>query len=197
MALGTILLPYDGSEAADALLRLACQVVGTRGRLIALYSTRISASVPLEPLPAWIDKEGNDALDHAEMVAAAQGIAIETVLTRVRRPIDAIVAEARACEATAIFLPQPSWRRPWKRLHVIFTAHSLLRQTSCQVLVGAWLGATYDRRTWHDVADGAWRTSASPFDRAERTPTGSVSSGSRGYALQPLRFHGTSETPGY
>ena len=158
MALDTILVHYDGSESADAMLRLAWQVVGARGRLIALYTTRIPASLPLDWLPSWIDNDGNKMLDRAEVLAAAQGVAIETTLTRVRRPVDAIIAEARACEAAAIFLPQPSWRRPWRRLRAVITACSVLRRAPCPVLVGSWLGAAgdagrYDR--WKGHAD-AW-----------------------------------------
>jgi len=169
MALGTILLLYDGSESADALLRLACQMIDARGRLIALYTTRIPASLPLDPLPTWIDQDGNEALDRAEAVASARNVAIETRLTRVRRPVDAIIAEARECEATAIFLPQPSWRWPVRRVRAMFTARSVPRRTACPVLVGSWREAAGHPR-WHDAADGTWRHSTGVFGRARDAP---------------------------
>jgi nucleotide-binding universal stress UspA family protein len=151
MAIDTIVLPYDGSEAADAMLRLACQVVDRPGRLIALYTTRVPASLPLDPLPAWFDDEGNEKLDRAEALAAARDVAIETTLTRVRRPVDAIVAEARRCEAAAIFLARPSWRRPWRRLGAAITARAVRRRAPCPVLVGSWFGPA-DYAGWNDAA---------------------------------------------
>jgi nucleotide-binding universal stress UspA family protein len=139
MALGTILVPYDGSEPADAMLRLACRAIGKGGQVIVVYMTRIPPSLPLDPLPDWIDAEGNAALDHAEAVAASLGVTIETWLTRVRHTVDAIVGEARIQEVDAVFLPLWSWRHPWRRLRAIRAARAVVRQVSCAVLLGAYV----------------------------------------------------------
>lgn len=139
MALGTILVPYDGSEPADAMLRLACRTAGREGRVIVMAMTRIPASLPLDPLPCWFDAEGNAALDRAEAVAGSLGVPIETQLLRVRYTIDAIVDEARIQEVDAVFLPLWSWRHPPRRIRAIRAARVLVRQLSCAVLLGAWL----------------------------------------------------------
>jgi hypothetical protein len=141
MTLRTILLAYDGTEATDAMLRLACQMLGTRGRIIALYATRIAPTLPLDPLPAWIDQPGDAAVDHAEAVAATFDVRIETTLTRVRQVADAVIGEARAQEADAIFLPLGSWRHPLRRLRAAYTAWMVRRYAPCQVLLGNWLPA--------------------------------------------------------
>jgi nucleotide-binding universal stress UspA family protein len=138
MALGTILVPYDGSEPADAMLRLACRAIGEQGRVIVVYMTRIPPSLPLDPLPLWIDEQGDAALDRAEALAASLGVPIETWLTRVRHRVDGIVGEARVQEVDAVFLPQWSWRHPWRRLGTLRAARAVLRQVSCAVLVGTW-----------------------------------------------------------
>jgi hypothetical protein len=154
MALRTILLAYDGTEAADAMLRLACQLLGSRGRIIALYATRIAPTLPLDPLPAWIDQSGNAALDHAEAVATTFDVRIETTLTRVRQAADALIGEARVQEADAIFLPLGSWRHPLRRLRAARTLWTLRRYAPCQVLAGNWLPAGAQRAwepAWQDA----------------------------------------------
>ena len=138
MALRSILVPYDGSEPADAMLRLACRAIGAGGRVSAIYMTRIPPSLPLDPLPAWIDAEGDVALDRAEALAANLGVTIETWLTRVRHTADTIVGEARIQEVEAVFLPLWPWRHPWRRLRAARAARVVARQLSCAVLVGAW-----------------------------------------------------------
>jgi hypothetical protein len=106
--------------------------------VIALYVTRIPASLPLAPLPAWMDQEGEVALDHAEAIAQQYGTELDTRLTRARRSIDAILMLARAGELQAVFLPMYPWRRPWPRLRVVLTAWSVRHHGNCPVLAGEW-----------------------------------------------------------
>ncbi len=138
MALRSILVLYDASEEVDAMLRLACQSVDSGRRVIALYVTRIASSLPLEPLPAWMDEEGQTALDHAEAVARQHGVGLDTWLTRARRLVDALAGVTRESEVEAVFLPLSSWRHPWRRLRMLLTARAMRRQASCPVLVGTW-----------------------------------------------------------
>ncbi len=134
MALTTILIPYDGSEQADDLLHLACHDVGTEGRVVALYVTRVPPSLPLDGLPPHMDAAGNDALDRAERVTRRYDGILETHLVRARREADAIVGEAGAIAADAIFLPLARgsvWRR-WRRARV---AWEVVRRAPCRVLL--------------------------------------------------------------
>jgi nucleotide-binding universal stress UspA family protein len=109
MALGSILVLYDASEDADAMLRLA-----------------------------WMDDEGQAALDHADAVARQHGVELDTWLTRARRVADALAGVMRESEVEAVFLPLCSWRHPWRRLRMLLTARAMRRQASCPVLVGTW-----------------------------------------------------------
>jgi len=134
MALQTILVPYDGSAQADDLLHLACQEVGAEGRVVALYVTRVPPSLPLDPLPARVDEMGNDALDRAERVTRCYDGIVETRLTRARHVADAIVGEARATEADAIYVPLERsgiWRC-WRRARA---AWRIARRAPCRVLL--------------------------------------------------------------
>lgn len=143
MALDTILVPYDDSERSDALLRLACRTVTTRGHIVVVYMVRLPSGVPLEPLPPEIDCKGDIALDRAEMVAAEMGITIEKWLTRVHDEVDAIVGEARLHHADAVFLPLWSWTHPLRRLRGNRTARRVVRSVACPVLVGDWKQGEY------------------------------------------------------
>ena len=105
MATGSILVLYDGGREADAMLHLACRAAGTRCGVTALYVTRIATSLPLGPLPDWMDRAGEEALNHAETITDQYGTELDTRLTRARRPIDAILLFARAGELQAVFLP--------------------------------------------------------------------------------------------
>jgi len=131
----TILVPYDGSSQADDLLHLACEVVGAEGRVVALYVTRVPPSLPLDPLPAHVDAAGNDALDRAERVMRRYDGIVETRLTRARRVRDAIVGEAGAIGADAIFLPLASGG-VWRRLRRAWDAWTVVRRAPCRVLLG-------------------------------------------------------------
>lgn len=136
MAFGTILVPYDASDAADAMLRLACMAVRERGRVVAVHIARIPPALPLERSPDVYEWAGHIALDRAECIAADMGSGLETWMTRTRDPEEAILGEARKQEVDAIFLSRHSWRHPWRRLREARTVHAVLRRAPCAVLVG-------------------------------------------------------------
>jgi nucleotide-binding universal stress UspA family protein len=119
------------------MLRLACRVIGREGRVIVVAMTHVPPSLPLDPLPGWMDADANAALDRADAIAASLGVAVETVLTRVRQAADAIVGEARVHLVDAVFLPRWSWRHPLRRLRAMRVAHAVVQQMSCAVLLGA------------------------------------------------------------
>jgi nucleotide-binding universal stress UspA family protein len=136
MALESVLVPYDGSAEADALLRFACEVVTGKRRVIALYAERVPPSLPLDPLPASFDLEGNRALNHAETLAWHHGVSIETTLTRVRHVADAIVGEARLEGVDAIFIPLGKRRWPWQAWLLPSMVRAVMRRAPCPVLLG-------------------------------------------------------------
>ena len=154
MVLRRILILYDGSEAADGLLSMACETVWPAGSVMPLYVTRVPAVLPLSPLPRWYDEEGWQALDRAESVAWRYGCNVDTWLVRSREPADAVVSVAYDGEADAIFLPLCGWRHPFRRLHDGSQARSVAREAPCPVLVGSW---NEPGRAWHVGQAGASR----------------------------------------
>ncbi len=137
MTLGRILVLYDGSEAADRLLSMACEAVWQAGCVMPLYVTRVPPVLPLAPLPRWYDDEGQQALDRAETVAWQHGCRVDSWLVRSREPADAIVSVARDGEADAIFLPLGGWRHPVRHLQARFQARCVACAAACPVLVGS------------------------------------------------------------
>jgi nucleotide-binding universal stress UspA family protein len=147
MALGTILVLYDGLEAADSMLSLARETAWRQRRIIALYVTRVPASLPLAPLPDWFDEDGRVALDRAEAMARLRGFEVEGWLIRTRQPANAILSVARQCEVDAIFVPLQSWtRHPWRRLRSVVIARALARTAFCPVLAGSWAQPAWNGR---------------------------------------------------
>jgi hypothetical protein len=139
MVHGTILLLYDDSAAAAALLTMACRIAGQTGRIVLLYVLRVPSTLPLAPLPHWFDRDANTALDHAEVVARQQGVQVDTLLVHSHEPAETIVQAARDCEAEAIFLPLCGWQHPVRRMRMVLMAHLIARGGSWPVLLGSWM----------------------------------------------------------
>ena len=138
MALEKILILYDGSDAADRLLVMACETVWTTGRVMPLYLMRVPPTLPLTPLPHWYDHEAQRALDRAEALAWRYGREADTWLVHSREPVDAIASVARDCEADVIFLPLCGWRHPVRHIQGALQAQAVARRAPCPVLTGAW-----------------------------------------------------------
>ena len=154
MTLHRILILYDGSEAADGLLSMACETVWPAGCVMPLYVTCVPSVLPLAPLPRWYDEEGWQALERAETMAWRHGCNVDIWLVRSREPVDAIVSVAHDGEADAIFLPLCGWRHPFQRLHDGAQAQSVARDAPCPVLVGSW---NEPGSAWHVGQPGASR----------------------------------------
>ena len=181
MALEKILILYDGSDAADRLLTMACETVWTTGRVMPMYVTRIPPTLPLAPLPHWYDYEGQRALDRAEAVAWRHGREVDTWLVHSREPVDAIASVARDCAADAIFLPLCGWRHPVWHIRSTLQAEAVARIAPCPVLVGAW---TVPGRESHP---GEAACLPDPLTMKESATRWSTTQGPRCRLLQPAR----------
>ena len=104
MAAGTILLPYDGTPPSDALLRLACSAVGSRTQPIALFPSRVPASLPPRGLPLSSDEGGNETRMGAELLTSGEDVAVETWPAHTRRSGDVLLDVARRHRVRA-YLP--------------------------------------------------------------------------------------------
>jgi nucleotide-binding universal stress UspA family protein len=169
MGLESVLVPYDGSEEADAMLRFACEAVTGKRRVIALYVIRVPSTLPLDPLPAWFDREGNRALDHAEAVVGKGGVAIEAQLVRARDAAEAIVGEARELAVDAIFMPLNKQHGFWHSHLLSRTVRAVMRQAPCPVLIGR-QGSLGYQPPWQLGSPPGERATASLQPYAASTP---------------------------
>lgn len=131
-----ILIPYDGSDSAQEMLHLAGDLTSAAGgQVFVVGFSRVPPSLPLADLAPSFDQKLRQALVTAGELAHLHGWATEI---RVRRSYDvprAILSEARAVWADAIFLPiQPSSLH-WNGLLLSREVRMVMRQAECLVVL--------------------------------------------------------------
>jgi nucleotide-binding universal stress UspA family protein len=151
MAFGAILVPYDGTEAAGALLGLACDAVWNGGCMVPVYVTLVPFWLRRTRLPSWYDEEGQLALDRAEALVRQRGCRADAWLVRARHLAGAIATVAHDREVDAIFWPVPGWRHPVRRLRCAVARRLVARRAHCPMLVGRWQLPV----DWRNAADPA------------------------------------------
>ncbi len=131
-----VLVPFDGSENAEAALQLACTVVDSQGRVVLLGITVVHRALRLADLPAHFDEPALRALHHAWALTEPYDIAVEPRLRRTHDMAKTILHEAQAGEIDAIFLGLKPTRFPWLYPGINGTTRAVLRDAPCPVLVG-------------------------------------------------------------
>lgn len=133
----TVLVYHDGSSSADGVVRSACNLVESGGRVSVLAVTCVPRSLPLQNLPAQVDDKAQKALRQAR--DAARGVSGRDIETQIRRGREAarlIVMEARRIDADAIFLTLDRPRFSWATPRLTRTACDVLRHAPCPVFLG-------------------------------------------------------------
>jgi nucleotide-binding universal stress UspA family protein len=137
----TVLVPYDGSEDADRMLRLACQTVGAGGRVVVLALTQVHQTLPLADLPAHFDEPTLRVLHRAWEVVrtvwdASVDVEIEPCLRRTHHAANTILHQADTIKADAIYLALKQPRFSWLPLRLGGTTRTIMQRAPCPVLVG-------------------------------------------------------------
>ena len=100
-----MLVPFDGSHAAEQLLRRACRAALADGTdLIVLGVVKMPAGVPLDELPDNLDDSVLQALIEAQEICRDEHIAATFELTHARNLAEAILEEAERSKASLICL---------------------------------------------------------------------------------------------
>jgi nucleotide-binding universal stress UspA family protein len=100
-----MLVPFDGSHAAEQLLRRACRAAqADQSDLIVLGVVRIPTGVALDELPDDLDDTVLQALIQAQEICRQEDVAATFELTHARYLPDAILEEAQRSEASLICL---------------------------------------------------------------------------------------------
>jgi nucleotide-binding universal stress UspA family protein len=130
-----MLVPFDGSHAAEQLLRRACRAAHTDGAdLIVLGVVRIPAGLDLDELLDDLDDTVLQALIRAQDVCRDEGVAATFELTHARNLADAILEEAERSEASLICLSMDE-HAPGETALMSADVQSVLAAASCSVLL--------------------------------------------------------------
>lgn len=130
-----MLVPFDGSHAAEQLLRRACRAARTDAAdLIVLGVVRMPAGVALDELPEDLDDTVLQALITAQKVCREEGVAATFELTHARNLPEAILEEAERSDASLICLSMDE-HAPGETALMSPDVQSVLAAASCSVLL--------------------------------------------------------------
>ena len=130
-----MLVPFDGSHAAEQLLRRACRAAhADLSDLIVLGVVKMPAGVDLDELPADLDDTVLHALIRAQDVCRDEGVAATFELTHARNLAEAILEEATRSEASLICLSMDE-HVPGETALMSADVQSVLAAASCSVLL--------------------------------------------------------------
>jgi len=130
-----MLVPFDGSHAAEQLLRRACRAARTdHADLIVLGVVRIPAGLELDELPDDLDDTVLHALIQAQDICRDEGIAATFELTHARNLPNAIIEEAERSDASLICLSMEE-HAPGETALMSPDVQAVLAAASCSVLL--------------------------------------------------------------
>ena len=130
-----MLVPFDGSHAAEQLLKRACRAARTESvDLIVLGVVKMPAGVELDELPDDLDDTVLHALIQAQNICRDEAVAATFELTHARNLADAILEEAERSEASLICLSMDE-HAPGETALMSPDVQSVLAAASCSVLL--------------------------------------------------------------
>lgn len=134
-ALRSILVPVDGSDAADYALAAACDVAKrAKARVYALHVIEVPRSLALDAEMMVEVQRGDAILERAEQIAGEFGLKVEGDLVQARQAGHAVVDEATERGVDAIVIGV-AYHRPYGRFALGGLASYLLEHAPCQVWV--------------------------------------------------------------
>ena len=135
LALRSILVPVNGSEASLLAVEFACSIAKrSRGKVQVVHVIEVRRSLPLDAELVSEAQRGEEILTQAEMAAKRQDFEIEGDLLQARDAGHAIVDEAIERQADAIILGVP-FRRPFGDFELGKVPAHILKTAQCQVVL--------------------------------------------------------------
>lgn len=130
-----MLVPFDGSHAAEQLLRRACRAArNDLADLIVLGVVKMPAGVSLDELPDDLDDTVLQALIEAQEICRQEQVAATFELTHARNLPEAILEEAERSEASLICLSMDE-HAPGETALMSADVQSVLAAAHCSVLL--------------------------------------------------------------
>lgn len=136
MTFRRVLVPVKGNRSDEEAIALACSVVkkGRDTKIYALYVIEVQRMLPLDADLPDENERGENALQHAEQVAARFDQTIETDLLQAREVGPAIVDEAVERGAELIILGI-EYKRKFGEFTLGKTTPYVLKNAPCRVWV--------------------------------------------------------------
>lgn len=139
-----LLVPVDGSAAANAGLQEAIRLAGSSKAVIRLVHVidRLSLLQSLQPVQiieemlVVMERAGRDILASARSQAAKAGVPAEVAIRKPTRgsAADTLVKEAKRAKADLIVMGSHPAQNSWRRV-LGGTASGVVRQSECPVLL--------------------------------------------------------------
>lgn len=130
-----ILVPFDGSSAADYVLDIACCMAGDTGDEVhAIYVMRVPPQLPISAEMPAERAHAERVLTQAQHIADHYRASLLGIIAEARAVGPAIVEAARDCDC--IMVGQRPRRRFYQRFLPQRTLRYVLQHARCQVLIG-------------------------------------------------------------
>lgn len=132
-----IVVPVCEGLQSERAVRVACGLAADRGATISAVA--VVEVPPLLPLDAHMDEEEEDAhkaLQLAQAIADAYGVALTGQILRAREASTAIVEQAESCAAEVVVVGAERHVNGARRSRVLGnTAGAVLKESPCRVVL--------------------------------------------------------------
>ena len=133
-----ILVPVNGSEVDDEIIRFACRFAKIskkeKTRISAIYVITVRRALPLNAEIESDIKKAEAILDHVEIIAEEEDYKVETDLVQAREPGPTIVDEAAEREADLILMGI-NYKKRFGQFSLGSVAPYVLENARCRVLL--------------------------------------------------------------
>lgn len=135
LALKSVLVPVDGSEASILSVEFACGIAKrSHGKVHVVHVIEVKRSLPLDAELAVEAQRGEEILSQAEAAAHRQDFEIDGDLLQARDAGHAIVDEAKERQVDAIIIGVP-FRQPFGEFEMGKVPMHVLQSAPCQVIL--------------------------------------------------------------
>ncbi len=130
-----ILVPVTKDTATEEALRMACLLARqAKAKVYVVYVIEVRLSLPLDAEIPTDNKEAEEVLTKAEIIAADEGCKIETDLLQAREVSTAIIDEALERDVDLIVMGT-GYKRRFGFFHVSETVYRMFRDAPCRIIL--------------------------------------------------------------
>ena len=130
-----VLVPVNGTEADEEVIKLACSLAKqAKGKVYVMYVIQVKRILPLDAEIEPEIRKGEEILDQAERLAEEQDYEVETDLLQAREIGPAVVDEAIERNVDLIMIGS-SYKKRFGEFSLGNTVPYVLKNAPCRVLI--------------------------------------------------------------